>query len=615
MTNPTELNMNSRNSGIRPLLGRARSQRGQALPLGAIGLLVGALTVIATLNLGQAVHEKIRLQNSADAAAYSLAALEARSFNFIALTNRTQIVHYNTAMALQSYLSYTGFCLGIFGTMKDLLVDMDLAVQTGCAFPPPANAPYLAVKTVSKLAAKFAGIAFKFLSKAYEILHDLTVPGVEALSYFNKYAIWQMQMIRALQVNAHLVTGMQDFVQANDPSMTYTAKNQWFNILMNSVLNSIEFQATWDRGAGMNPFWLDALTKGWGDIAAFKPNPTKTETKEAYAIMTELANASRSHENIYNRGGHVFATWGLSSVFGEKKGQTKLVEEGKPSPKIKQIRTDPINYAIGDSLASDDYMTWGAGLALIGVAYAIMFNASALGDGILADKDGGKHYKYKDPGSGSGGGPSGYASAFTIPPATGAIKSTFTKKGDEDHKWPGLAPFFKFKPNSDDNTDFNQPSTWMFLNKHHSAFQSSSGKGGRPWHYNFNVKFNQGSNSGLTSSGERIGGGDVTGEVSLDTTIGGERNSYLFEGLNVVSRGMAYYHRPGAWKEPPNMFNPFWRARLAPVGAKLMNVFDSLISSKIKSDSGSAIAQGIVNMVRNFVSDFFLRVVTSVMTH
>jgi len=30
----------------------------------------------------------------------------------------------------------------------------------------------------------------------------------------------------------------------------------------------------------------------------------------------------------------------------------------------------------------------------------------------------------------------------------------------------------------------------------------------------------------------------------------------------MVSTAIAYYHRPGHWKEPPNFFNPFWRATL-----------------------------------------------------
>jgi hypothetical protein len=28
---------------------------------------------------------------------------------------------------------------------------------------------------------------------------------------------------------------------------------------------------------------------------------------------------------------------------------------------------------------------------------------------------------------------------------------------------------------------------------------------------------------------------------------------------------MAYYHRPGDWREPPNLFNPMWGAKLMPV--------------------------------------------------
>lgn len=31
-----------------------------------------------------------------------------------------------------------------------------------------------------------------------------------------------------------------------------------------------------------------------------------------------------------------------------------------------------------------------------------------------------------------------------------------------------------------------------------------------------------------------------------------------------VSKAMAYYHHPGNWKEPPNLWNPFWRAKLHP---------------------------------------------------
>ncbi len=31
-----------------------------------------------------------------------------------------------------------------------------------------------------------------------------------------------------------------------------------------------------------------------------------------------------------------------------------------------------------------------------------------------------------------------------------------------------------------------------------------------------------------------------------------------------VSKAMVYYHRLGDWTEHPNLFNPFWRAKLHP---------------------------------------------------
>jgi hypothetical protein len=36
-------------------------------------------------------------------------------------------------------------------------------------------------------------------------------------------------------------------------------------------------------------------------------------------------------------------------------------------------------------------------------------------------------------------------------------------------------------------------------------------------------------------------------------------------GFHAVSAAMAYYHRPGDWREPPNLFNPFWGAKLTTV--------------------------------------------------
>ena len=62
---------------MRRLLHR-RSARGQAAIVAVVGLLILAVGMYTTYNLSRSVYEKIRLQNAADATAYSLATLEAR---------------------------------------------------------------------------------------------------------------------------------------------------------------------------------------------------------------------------------------------------------------------------------------------------------------------------------------------------------------------------------------------------------------------------------------------------------------------------------------------------------------------------------------------------------
>ena len=173
------------------------------------------------------------------------------------------------------------------------------------------------------------------------------------------------------------------------------------------------------------------------------------------------------------------------------------------------------------------------------------------------------------------------------------VKDRFDTKSGK-HKWKP-SPYFKFNPVGETERDYGQPSTWIFLNKHHKNFQTGGNK--KPWHYEFNFRY-----------------GSLP-QASLDTTIGGERAHFLLEGLNVVSRGMVYYHRPGCWDEHPNFFNPFWRARLAPIGSALQNIFNKYVSSHITTGSDNAAIRYIINFLRNAIADVFFRTVTSVMTH
>ncbi|MDB5809173.1 MAG: hypothetical protein JWN94_1295 [Betaproteobacteria bacterium] len=79
--------------------GPARNaQRGQALVFVTIVILAVLLALVTMFSMGQLTTEKMRLQNTADAAAYSAAVAQARDYNFSAYTNRAMIAN-QVAMA------------------------------------------------------------------------------------------------------------------------------------------------------------------------------------------------------------------------------------------------------------------------------------------------------------------------------------------------------------------------------------------------------------------------------------------------------------------------------------------------------------------------------------
>jgi hypothetical protein len=85
---------------------RSHHKRGQALVLGLItiaALVVGIFTII---DVGNAVMHKIRLQDAADASAYSSAVWEARFMNFAAYTNRAMVAHLVTVSEFTSMISF-----------------------------------------------------------------------------------------------------------------------------------------------------------------------------------------------------------------------------------------------------------------------------------------------------------------------------------------------------------------------------------------------------------------------------------------------------------------------------------------------------------------------------
>ncbi|HOX45175.1 MAG TPA: pilus assembly protein TadG-related protein [Myxococcota bacterium] len=511
---------------------------GQAIVLAAVGLLVLAIGVLATINLGHAIHERIRLQNTADAAAYSMAALEARAFNFFAFTNRAAVSHYVSMMSLQSWLAMIWFIDMVLGTLADLCSEIQFIAcvccrgacliffELGCLVEGIAAAAHNALRAAHRVFRQFANGADKVLGKAIQYMPEV-----------NRFGLYATQMLMRGMVLANVALSGKDIVKANDPEIDY----QVWDILTGG-LNALEFDSSIDDSASM-----------------FKlPDPDASgDTLGAMRVMTEISNATRYPDFISNRSlSNILSSIpGIGAIAGrllelapikiDVTGQTKMttvVEKCGWSPGCRGqkrfgTQIDHSQLGRGNVIAADEVMT-----ISVNIINIKEFDVPLPQDyvSVWASTNGdGEHCAHDNIDV-----PTFICQDFYI---------TWPKcyGDDENHKWKGIQPYAKFKPDSSHAT-FNQPSVYVMLNK------SPEKLGGQAYQENFTF-----------TNGPRA--------EEIDTTIGKEPllGGDAMAGLNAWARGMAYYHRPSFrsgesnWREHPNFFNPFWRAKLAPIGEKV----------------------------------------------
>ncbi|MCE9640677.1 MAG: hypothetical protein K8S22_11100, partial [Betaproteobacteria bacterium] len=92
-------------------------QRGQALVFVTIVMLAVLLALLTMYSMGQLTTEKMKLQNTADAAAYSAAVAQARDYNFTAYTNRAMIANQ---VAMAQLVGLTSWVRNYDDTFKTL---------------------------------------------------------------------------------------------------------------------------------------------------------------------------------------------------------------------------------------------------------------------------------------------------------------------------------------------------------------------------------------------------------------------------------------------------------------------------------------------------------------
>ena len=271
---------------------RGGHARGQVLVLASLVLFVLCLAVLAVVNLGHQVTERVRLLNSADAAAYSVSAMEARAFNFYAFANRTHVSHYVSAMAWQSHLSFIyfteAFLTDFYGVMKSL--DGCAGQRRGfwlAACPVLENVPYLgpALRVLGMVIQVYRGILAAY-QRSLRVLDPDSTIGRQIIP-----AHRQLNQALTVVSDAVMVTALKEaqeaaksVAQENDKDVDVA-----YSQAVSGALNACLFDRAHSRESNGSPL---APADPFQPI---QPSAVHESSKESRAkrVMGALSNATR----------------------------------------------------------------------------------------------------------------------------------------------------------------------------------------------------------------------------------------------------------------------------------------------------------------------------------
>ena len=641
----------------RALRRSCKHPEGQALVVACLMMLILSIALITTVNIGHGVHERIRLQNTADAAAYSTAAMEARAFNFYAFTNRTQVSHYVSAMMWQSLDSFLfsvqAFLTDIYGFMRTIGPCFPKSARDGVFWKAVCtildNIPYInivmkALDLVYTALQTVLKVMRPIMEPIDQVIGRVVVPGHRVLNSVMAGVATAVMM----STSTYVLGTSNSIIAANDPNVDSLIPQTVAGLINQCLYGRAHYkQANGTPFSPVNPF--NAL------------DPTKRDETDKVArakrVMADITNATRFPcdskggvcpetmvtdrrlgslmpipswlkplESVLNE----FPKWGQTRLLtyklgygtsSDKKNSTYMgrnkIRESNDLPNI------PMGMlAQGDVLGSDDpYYIKFPGPSSINVGVGQLFNPfrcpkepgstdkrtwrdcwgdpredkdSTLKTSIWAMSDSdlrpkGIHWRVVFPGQADKQADKDvglYESKPCLAKVLGVclfkmsvyVANTYMDPNDNNHAWPGLVPFPHFEPGdyaqdcaggagqdasitdmAKREHDFNQPSSWVILNKstdqlHNTKADTTGATHNTPALLNSTGKVNfafSGASQPLDLDDDR-----------MKISIGGLD---LATGMNVISRGQTYYHRPGNWNEQPNFFNPYWRPRLAAV--------------------------------------------------
>jgi len=138
-------------------------QKGQAIPIGIAAILGVTILMLTLFNTSQVVSEKMRIVNTADAAAYSGMVVQARTMNFTAYTNRAMVANQ---VALAQMVSLASFGTYVEQVGIKLSVALAAVPVLGPALSKGVNTAAKVAKGLISVYAQASAVAIHLIQAA-----------------------------------------------------------------------------------------------------------------------------------------------------------------------------------------------------------------------------------------------------------------------------------------------------------------------------------------------------------------------------------------------------------------------------------------------------------------
>lgn len=517
--------------------------RGQTLALGAITMLILALMVFITLNITQSLHAKIKMQNYADAKAYSLAVQEARALNYFAYTNRAIASSYVAMANLHAYMAEAAMLADTDGAAAAIMYEISAQEYDLCFCC--WIGPCCFQHCIDGAIADIRGVMFTigYFSGEYRSpLQGLDGPFRNTMSALDAHSIALNASQIAVRAEVALLLRTGEIAQLKTENVGTAPVDDVVALLPE---NEVQF----------NRMFLsdDAMKK---------------------KIMAEVINATRPDFTRDRDLGFFQTPIAVSALFAPVTMQRVRQKAGEgtwtvlqPTIPWKAGRTAMSDRAYGMMAFTNREVSPGrvSGNTIASYAYGVLagqwrHGASASPLPMLGPIDVARISSGQSPGHTAGF----LGDLFNRPHSGG------------NHNSPrfNLSRFMEL--NIDANAPYRQP----------AVFAGATG----------DTRFNE--------RGYRSKVFEVTdsGHISFDVGAAGTGDVQLSndqEGAS-VSKALVYYHRIGDWSDYPNLFNPYWRAKLEPMtaaeAARVLPMVDGDAVGLVGVMAGLPNGRGAVNL-------------------